>query len=173
MQPFQRPQFICSAIEMCQETVNCCPHKQPHIKDERCVPRECRYAPCAENIDCDPYDPAHPRAPVPVSAAPAKTVEQNMKERKIEDLQIPGKDGKMEHWPVCETIKNKVPCDVEPENCNFPQNVRDAMGCTIPAPLTAVKQDSTKEQDIKEAVKKASQKPAKAPKKTQGRKKGE
>ena len=78
-----RQHFICSAIEQCQEKVNCCPHKTPHIKDERCVPRECRYAPGISNIDCDPFDPAHPRAPVPVPVAPIKTVEQKMKEQTI------------------------------------------------------------------------------------------
>ena len=75
-----RQMFICSAIKQCRELVNCCPHKQPHIKDERCVPRECRYAPGVENIDCDQYDPENPRAPVPVPVEPVKTVEQKMKE---------------------------------------------------------------------------------------------
>jgi len=60
---FQRQLFICSAIEQCKETVNCCPHKAPHIKDERCVPRECRYAPGAE-IDCVKY---------PVETAPSSS----------------------------------------------------------------------------------------------------
>ena len=82
MQPFQRQLFICSAIEKCQETVNCCPHKQPHIKDERCVPRECRYAPGVESIDCDLYDSENPRAPVPEPII-TKTVEQVMKEKEI------------------------------------------------------------------------------------------
>lgn len=76
---FKRQMFICSAIEKCRETVNCCPHKQPHIKDERCVPRECRYAPGVGNIDCDLYDPENPRAPVPEPVI-TKTVEQAMKE---------------------------------------------------------------------------------------------
>lgn len=57
MQLFKRPLFICSAIETCKETANCCAHKKPHIKDERCVLRECRHAPGIENIDCVPYDP--------------------------------------------------------------------------------------------------------------------
>ena len=82
MQPFQRQLFICSAIEKCQETVNCCPHKQPHIKDERCVPRECRYAPGVANIDCDLCDPENPRAPIPEPII-TKTVEQVMKEKEI------------------------------------------------------------------------------------------
>jgi len=81
MQPVKRPLFICSAIEKCRETVNCCAHKTPHIKDERCIPRECRHAPDAGLIDCDPYDPENPRAPIPEPVAPAKTVEQVMREK--------------------------------------------------------------------------------------------
>jgi hypothetical protein len=49
--------FICSAITVCQEKANCCPHRTPHIKDERCIPKECRYVPKASNpVDCVPYD---------------------------------------------------------------------------------------------------------------------
>ena len=81
MQPFKRQQFICSAIEQCQEKVNCCFHKTPHIKDERCVPKQCRYAPAGVNVDCDPFDPENPRVPIPVPVAPVKTVELVMKEK--------------------------------------------------------------------------------------------
>ena len=81
MKPFVRQQFNCSAIEQCTEKVNCCSHKTPHIKDERCVPRECRYAAGIGNVDCDPFDPANPRVPIPVPVAPVKTVEQVMKEK--------------------------------------------------------------------------------------------
>jgi hypothetical protein len=83
MQPFKRQTFICSAIEKCQEKVNCCAHKTPHIKDERCVPRECRYALDAGKIDCDPFDPENPRAPVPIPTVPVKTVEQVLKEKYV------------------------------------------------------------------------------------------
>jgi len=148
-----RQLFICSAIEKCRETANCCPHKTPHIKDERCVPRECRYAPGVENIDCDPFDPAQPRAPVPVPVAPAKTVEQKMKETKTAtEAHIEQTNEALLKMgqAVGEKIVEKV---VESE-------------------ITTVKQEA-KEQDIKEAVRKASQKPVKVPKKTQGRKKGE
>ena len=75
---FQRQLFICSAIEQCKETVNCCPHKQPHIKDDRCVPRECRYAPGVENIDCVRYPLVTPA--VPAADAPVTAVEQHIKE---------------------------------------------------------------------------------------------
>lgn len=77
----QRQHFICSAIEKCKETVNCCQHKKPHIKDEACVPRVCRYVPDVERVDCDPYDPANPRAPIILPPEPVKTVEQVMKEK--------------------------------------------------------------------------------------------
>jgi hypothetical protein len=83
MQPIKRKQFICSVIEKCREKVNCCAHKIPHIKDERCIPRECRYAPMGEIVDCDPYDPENPRAPISARVAPVKTVEQRMKEQTI------------------------------------------------------------------------------------------
>ena len=81
MQPFKRQQFICSAIEQCKEKAQCCFHKTPHIKDERCVPKQCRYAPGISNVDCDPFDPANPRVPIPAPVAPVKTVEQVMKEK--------------------------------------------------------------------------------------------
>jgi hypothetical protein len=147
-----RQLFICSAIEKCRETVNCCPHKIPHIKDERCVPRECRYAPGAENIDCDPFDPAHPRAPVKAPVAPVKTVEQEMKEPKT------ATEAHIEQEKAALLIK-------EEENKSV---IQDEDGQIETRPI-----EPTKEQDIKEAVKKASQKSAKAPKKIQGRKNGE
>lgn len=54
----KRPMFICSAITVCQQTANCCPHRIPHIKDERCIPKACRFAPAESNpVDCVPYDP--------------------------------------------------------------------------------------------------------------------
>ena len=81
MQPFKRQQFICSAIEQCKEKAQCCFHKTPHIKDERCVPNQCRHAPGISNVDCDPFDPANPRVPIPAPVAPVKTVEQVMKEK--------------------------------------------------------------------------------------------
>ena len=84
MQPYKRQTFICSAIEQCRETVNCCAHKTAHIKDERCVPRECRYALSAGNIDCDAYDPENPRAPVP-EVVETRTVEQVMKAKEQEE----------------------------------------------------------------------------------------
>ena len=83
MLPLKRQLFICSEIEQCQEKTNCCAHKTPHIKDERCIPRECRYAPGAENVDCDPVDPENPRTPIPVPVAPAKTVENVLKAKYV------------------------------------------------------------------------------------------
>ena len=88
MTPYKRQLFICSAIEQCRETVNCCPHKQPHIKDERCIPRECRYAPGVEVVDCDPVDPEHPRAPVPQPVV-TKTVEETLKAKIVEEAMKP------------------------------------------------------------------------------------
>ena len=135
MQPFQRPQFICSAIEQCKETVNCCPHKQPHIKDERCVPRECRYALGAVDIDCVPYDPEKPSVPVPelVPVSPAKIRE--------------------------------IPAEATTD----PDLVAGKLVMTENSEMMVVKSpvESSKEQDIKEAVKKqaASKKPAKSAKK--------
>jgi hypothetical protein len=72
----QRKIFVCEKIEQCTEQANCCPHKQPHIKDERCIPKECRFGPKGEEVDCVPFDPEKPKvqvpAPVPVPAV--KTV---------------------------------------------------------------------------------------------------
>lgn len=82
----QRNMFICSVIEQCREKADCCPHKKPHIKGESCVPRQCRYAPDAETIDCDLYDPAHPRAPIIEPAKPARTVEEVMREEQENQL---------------------------------------------------------------------------------------
>lgn len=116
MQPFQRPQFICSAIEMCQETAQCCPHKQPHIKDERCVPRECRYALGAESIDCVPYVPEKPNVPVsqPVEPVTETVLEQKPlpSQRPIEYKEGPktevAKDAGKAIVPQEETIKEAV-----------------------------------------------------------------
>lgn len=75
----QRQLFICSAVETCQETTNCCPHKQPHIKDERCIPKLCRYGPPDQEVDCvlaDPVNPHVPKArPVPVEEKKPEPVE--------------------------------------------------------------------------------------------------
>ena len=119
---FQRQLFICSAIEQCKETVNCCPHKQPHIKDERCVPRECRYAPGVENIDCVRYPPVTP-------AVPAKAVEQ-----KTEDIQTATQDhiaqaaarlkAKEENEAEEAKIQKEVPEPVKPAQ---EQDIKDAV----------------------------------------------
>ncbi len=84
MQPIKRPLFICSVIEKCREKVDCCAHKIPHIKDERCVPRQCRYAPGVENVDCDQVDPEHPRVPIP-EPIETRTVEEVMREKEQEE----------------------------------------------------------------------------------------
>lgn len=139
----KRPMFICSAIEHCKETANCCPHKQAHIKDERCVPRECRYAPGVDNIDCVPYDPETPRVPVPVPPAPVKTVEQTMRE-----------------------ISPEATTDPE-----FSAGKLFTAGGKDSELLLVKNQEPTKDQDIKEAVKKAAQRPVKTA--TKGKKKAE
>ena len=110
MQPLKRQQFICSAIEQCKEIVNCCAHKQPHIKDERCVPRECRYAPKVENIDCDLYDPEHPRAPIPEPVAPVKTVAEVMqeKEHQAETTPIGGLEEEKKEIDIKEAVKKQA-----------------------------------------------------------------
>jgi len=59
----QRTLFICSAVENCQEQSNCCPHKQPHIRDERCIPKLCRYGPRDQEVDCVLADPVNPHVP--------------------------------------------------------------------------------------------------------------
>ena len=108
---YQRPLFICSAIEKCRETVNCCPHKKPHLKDERCVPRECRYAPSFESVDCVSYDPANPNVPIPEPVVPIKMVEQRVKEEPEimdapkEDVKTP--DPEPSQQPVTLTKKSK------------------------------------------------------------------
>ena len=102
MQPFQRPQFICSAIEQCKETVNCCLHKQPHIKDERCVPRECRYAPGVENIDCVRYPQVTP-------TVPDNPVEQKIKEKnEAEEAKIQKEVPELEEPAQEQDIKDAV-----------------------------------------------------------------
>jgi hypothetical protein len=124
MQPIKRPLFICSEIEKCREKVDCCAHKIPHIKDERCVPRECRYALGAGSIDCDLHDPEHPRVPIP-EPIETRTVEQMMKEKEV--------------------LKNGDSITVK-------------MSGTI-EPATSPVEETPQEQDIKEAVKEAAQRP--------------
>jgi hypothetical protein len=70
----QRQLFICEAIKDCKETSECCPHKQPHIKDERCVPKECRFGPADKDIDCVLFDPSKPQEKKPVEVPVTKTV---------------------------------------------------------------------------------------------------
>jgi len=94
----RRPLFICSAIAVCKETSCCCPHKMPHIKDERCIPKECRYDPAGQSVDCVLHDPeaqvqkavTPPVRPEPVAPAepvvpaePEKPTEEE--EKKAED----------------------------------------------------------------------------------------
>lgn len=80
-----RKLFICSAIDQCKETVNCCAHEHPHVKTEACIPRSCRYAPGSEDVDCVVYPiekPAEiPTPPVPEpEPVPESTKEQDIKE---------------------------------------------------------------------------------------------
>ena len=133
MKPFVRQQFICNVIEQCKETTNCCAHKTPHIKDERCVPRECRYAPAGVDVDCDPFDPANPRAPMPAPVAPVKTVEQVMKEKYV--IAEPVKAEPVKDEPVV--------IFVEPETVAIPEEV-----------ALVLENEATQEINIKEAVKK-------------------
>jgi len=152
MKPFVRQQFICSAIEQCTEKVNCCAHKTPHIKDERCVPKECRYAPAGVNVDCDPYDPENPRVPIPAPVAPVKTVEQVMKEKFV--IAEPVKAEPVKEEPVitfvepeavtAESVKEEpVITFVEPEAVAIPEEV-----------TLVLENEATQEINIKEAVKK-------------------
>jgi hypothetical protein len=69
----QRQLFICEAIKDCKETSECCPHKIPHIKDERCVPKECRFGPAGKAVDCVLFNTAKP------------TEEQKQKEVPVEE----------------------------------------------------------------------------------------
>lgn len=149
-----RTLFICNAIENCKEIANCCVHKAPHIKDERCIPRECRFAPGVESIDCDPYDPENPRAPVPQKVV-TRTVEQFMKETSEKDVKLRE-----------DLMREK---EQEPEH----------LGCDYPSSCTNRPKEgdpscaqSNKELDIKEAVKKqaAKQSPAKKDQKKGGKK---
>ena len=75
----QRQLFICSAVETCQEQSQCCPHKQPHIKDERCIPKLCRYGPRDVEVDCVPADPVNPHVPK------AKPAEESVKPARVID----------------------------------------------------------------------------------------
>ena len=131
MQPYKRQTFICSAIEQCRETVNCCAHKTAHIKDERCVPRECRYAPGAGNIDCDLHDPEHPRVPIP-EPVETRTVEQVMKEAlkaKEQEVEIPG------------TIE---PAPVPVEETPQEQDIKEAVKEAAQRPATVKKKGGKK-----------------------------
>jgi len=184
MQPFKRPLFICSAIEKCQEKVNCCAHKLPHIKDERCVPRECRYAPGAGSIDCDPYDPEHPRVPIPEPVAPAKTVEQVMREKipyvqgpvtkatvdliKRNEQPIPAREH--DDGLIADLIAEEVTQEIdksEHPGCDYPTSCTN---CPKEGDPSCVKNTATQEIDIKEAVKKQAVKPVQ--KKGSNKKKG-
>jgi hypothetical protein len=84
----QRQFFICESVKDCTETSECCPHKTPHIKDERCVPKECRFGPASKVVDCVLADPANPHVPKVKEVLVAKTVEERMKEEPVQ--YVPG-----------------------------------------------------------------------------------
>ena len=168
MKPFVRQQFICSAIEQCKETVNCCFHKTPHIKDERCVPKQCRYAPGISNVDCDPFDPENPRAPVPVPVAPVKTVEQVMREKYVIAEPVKAETVKYEPGPVTkftdEYFENEIPVPakepvitfVEAETVAIPEEdplLKDMKEKEEKGKFVTL-DEAAKELGIKEAVKK-------------------
>jgi hypothetical protein len=84
----KRPMFICSAITECQQTANCCPHRIPHIKDERCIPKQCRFVPEESNpVDCVPYDAQALLAEAEAKIAAKKEADNRLAEdmKKIED----------------------------------------------------------------------------------------
>ena len=147
MKPFVRPLFICSAIEQCTEKVNCCSHKQPHIKDERCVPKECRYAPAGVNVDCDPFDPENPRVPIPAPVAPVKTVEQVMKEKNTvtQDHIAQAAERLKEKYVIAEPVKAEPVKEVIKE---------EPVVAPVEEKTLILEDEATQEINIKEAVKK-------------------
>ena len=137
----QRQLFICSAVETCQEQSNCCAHKQPHIKDERCIPKLCRYGPRDVEVDCvlaDPVNPHVPKAkpvaepvkpvpsPIPTSGTGTSpegaTVEEPVKKpEEVTQTYVPG--------PVTERtkelIEKETPVPKKPEPAQRPVTLRN------------------------------------------------
>ena len=146
MKPFVRQQFICSAIEQCKETVNCCFHKTPHIKDERCVPKQCRYAPGVSNVDCDPFDPEKPRVPIPAPVAPVKTVEQVMREKYV--IAEPVKAEPVKEEPVITFVEAETVAIPEEDPLLKDMKEKEEKGKFVTL------DEAAKELGIKEAVKK-------------------
>ena len=95
----QRALFICEAVSECKETSNCCPHKIPHIKDERCVPKECRFGPAGKVVDCVLYDPAKPQEQKPVEVPVTKTVATPKGEEEVTLVYEPPEPVKKEEVP--------------------------------------------------------------------------
>jgi hypothetical protein len=93
-----RQHFICEAIGDCMETAFCCPHKQPHIKDERCVPKECRFGPVGKAVDCVLFNPAKP------VEEPVKKPEP-VKKEEVLPVKIPEKPAESAQRPV--TLRKK------------------------------------------------------------------
>ena len=112
----QRQLFICSAVETCQEQSNCCAHKQPHIKDERCIPKLCRYGPRDVEVDCVLADPVNPHVPKAKIGVPLKP--EPVEEKKPEPVKLA--DAGIEMTP--ETVEEK------PEPAQRPVTLRKKPG---------------------------------------------
>ena len=101
-----RPLFICEALETCTETANCCVHKKPHIKDERCIPKMCRFGPADREVDCvkveDKKAETYEIAAVPEPVKVSETVATPKGEEKVTLVYEPP-----EPEPVKEPVKKK------------------------------------------------------------------
>ena len=97
----QRQLFICEAVSECKETSNCCPHKIPHIKDERCVTKECRFGPAGKAVDCVLFDPSKPQEQKPVEAPVEEKKSEPVNEKgQTEEPDPDGEPEPVEEKPV-------------------------------------------------------------------------
>ena len=117
----QRQLFICSAVETCQEQSQCCPHKQPHIKDERCIPKLCRYGPPDQEVDCVPADPVNPHVP---KAKPA----EEKKPEPVEPVEEPVKTPEEPTKKPAEVTQIHEPDEKKPVPAQRPVTLRKKPG---------------------------------------------
>ena len=76
-------------------------HKQPHIKDERCIPKLCRYGPRDVEVDCVLADPVNPHVPKAKIGVPLKPepVEEKKRAGQLADAGIEMTPETMEEKP--------------------------------------------------------------------------
>jgi hypothetical protein len=123
----QRPLFICEAIKDCKEKSNCCPHKTPHIKDERCVPKVCRYGPANKEIDCVSVDKKQEPVEKPVET-PLEPIKETEPDTVHLNADVVSREGKTITEVKLKSVTLEESPEKKPEPAQRPVTVRKKPG---------------------------------------------